>query len=145
MVEADAEVEVEVEVEAEVEATAEAEVEVEVETATAAVAVRICGNYCGPGWCDAKYIDESVCDEAAPPQTWCVVWLFCERAQRQRARPCTLGSGSAERRTNAANSPRPAGSREAAQRSGQQQLAAGSSGSGWQQRAAVAGSNPELQ
>ena len=24
---------------------------------------RVCGNYCGPGWCDGKYILEENCDD----------------------------------------------------------------------------------
>ena len=28
----------------------------------------VCGNYCGPGWCNGKYIEEIHCDTSVPPQ-----------------------------------------------------------------------------
>ena len=30
---------------------------------------RVCGNYCGPGWCNGKWLDEGLCDESAPPES----------------------------------------------------------------------------
>ena len=29
---------------------------------------RVCGSYCGPGWCNDKWTDEDVCDESAKPE-----------------------------------------------------------------------------
>lgn len=30
----------------------------------------VCGNYCGPGWCNGGWIDESDCSESVAPQTF---------------------------------------------------------------------------
>jgi len=29
---------------------------------------RVCGNYCGAGWCNGKWLDEGLCDESTPPE-----------------------------------------------------------------------------
>ena len=34
-------------------------------------AFRLCGNYCGPGWCDAKFIKEGECDDSVAPAASC--------------------------------------------------------------------------
>ena len=44
-------------------------------TATQLFAVHICGNYCGPGWCNAEYLNEQNCDDSSAPETW---WLTGE-------------------------------------------------------------------
>lgn len=32
---------------------------------------KVCGNYCGPGWCSGEYIDEKSCFETMSPQGQC--------------------------------------------------------------------------
>mmetsp|Transcript_7539 Transcript_7539/g.19120 ORF Transcript_7539/g.19120 Transcript_7539/m.19120 type:complete len:167 (-) Transcript_7539:98-598(-) len=32
-------------------------------------ALKVCGNYCGPGWCDGKFLPEDQCDEKVAPET----------------------------------------------------------------------------
>ena len=34
------------------------------------VTLRVCGNYCGPGWCNGKYLPETECDDSMPVETW---------------------------------------------------------------------------
>ena len=29
---------------------------------------RVCGSYCGPGWCNDKWISEAKCDESTKPE-----------------------------------------------------------------------------
>ena len=31
-------------------------------------AFRVCGNYCGPGWCNGEWLDEGLCDESVSPE-----------------------------------------------------------------------------
>jgi len=31
-------------------------------------AFRVCGSYCGPGWCNNKWISESDCDDSVKPE-----------------------------------------------------------------------------
>eukprot|EP00747_Dinoflagellata_sp_TGD_P169733 gnl/TRDRNA2_/TRDRNA2_199512_c0_seq1.p1 gnl/TRDRNA2_/TRDRNA2_199512_c0~~gnl/TRDRNA2_/TRDRNA2_199512_c0_seq1.p1 ORF type:complete len:283 (+),score=42.97 gnl/TRDRNA2_/TRDRNA2_199512_c0_seq1:36-884(+) len=33
------------------------------------VSARICGNYCGPGWCNGKMVAENECDDSVEPET----------------------------------------------------------------------------
>eukprot|EP00446_Apocalathium_sp_SHHI-4_P020295 CAMPEP_0177251010 /NCGR_PEP_ID=MMETSP0367-20130122/53714_1 /TAXON_ID=447022 ORGANISM="Scrippsiella hangoei-like, Strain SHHI-4" /NCGR_SAMPLE_ID=MMETSP0367 /ASSEMBLY_ACC=CAM_ASM_000362 /LENGTH=168 /DNA_ID=CAMNT_0018703867 /DNA_START=51 /DNA_END=557 /DNA_ORIENTATION=- len=30
--------------------------------------VKVCGNYCGPGWCAGQFQSENVCDASVPPE-----------------------------------------------------------------------------
>ena len=32
-------------------------------------AFHVCGNYCGPGWCNDKWINEKDCDDSVEPET----------------------------------------------------------------------------
>mmetsp|Transcript_80039 Transcript_80039/g.222658 ORF Transcript_80039/g.222658 Transcript_80039/m.222658 type:complete len:145 (+) Transcript_80039:73-507(+) len=29
----------------------------------------VCGNYCGPGWCDGTWLEEANCDDSVAPET----------------------------------------------------------------------------
>lgn len=37
--------------------------------AHSASALHICGNYCGPTWCNGMVLDESECDDSSDPET----------------------------------------------------------------------------
>ena len=34
-----------------------------------AFTLRVCGNYCGPGWCNNSYISEHICDDSVEPES----------------------------------------------------------------------------
>ena len=38
---------------------------------------RVCGSYCGPGWCNNKWISESICDESAAPEHHSITGYSC--------------------------------------------------------------------
>ena len=49
---------------------------------------KVCGSYCGPGWCDNQYLDEDSCDTSAEPQN-------CEdRCCRDHDHCCGFGARS---------------------------------------------------
>ena len=39
--------------------------------------IRICGNYCGPGWCSGKRIHEKNCKRKITPEKWPGIGLSC--------------------------------------------------------------------
>ena len=41
------------------------------------VNARICGNYCGPNWCNAQVLDEAKCDDSVPVETHSVTGPSC--------------------------------------------------------------------
>jgi hypothetical protein len=43
-------------------------------------ALHVCGNYCGPSWCNAEAIDESKCDDSVDPETWSATGVSCADA-----------------------------------------------------------------
>eukprot|EP00467_Chlorarachnion_reptans_P024579 CAMPEP_0114507988 /NCGR_PEP_ID=MMETSP0109-20121206/12333_1 /TAXON_ID=29199 /ORGANISM="Chlorarachnion reptans, Strain CCCM449" /LENGTH=141 /DNA_ID=CAMNT_0001686837 /DNA_START=100 /DNA_END=525 /DNA_ORIENTATION=+ len=40
-------------------------------------AFRVCGNYCGPGWCNGKWLAEADCDDSVAPETWSLTGPSC--------------------------------------------------------------------
>ena len=41
------------------------------------IATHICGNYCGPNWCNAQVLDERNCDDSAPVETHSLTGASC--------------------------------------------------------------------
>jgi hypothetical protein len=39
--------------------------------------VHICGNYCGPDWCNGQVLDEAKCDDSAPVETHSLTGPSC--------------------------------------------------------------------
>jgi len=43
----------------------------------AAYAFHVCGNYCGPGWCNGQWLGETDCDDSSPVETWSATGQSC--------------------------------------------------------------------
>ena len=39
---------------------------------------RVCGSYCGPGWCNNKWLDEDKCDDSILPEFHKLTGYSCE-------------------------------------------------------------------
>ena len=37
----------------------------------------VCGNYCGPGWCNGQWLHEENCDDSIAPETWTLSGPSC--------------------------------------------------------------------
>lgn len=39
--------------------------------------LHICGNYCGPSWCNGQHLNEALCDESVPSETHIFTGTSC--------------------------------------------------------------------
>jgi hypothetical protein len=52
-------------------------------------AFAVCGNYCGPGWCNGEWLAEQDCDDSVEPETWSATGPSCaDSCCRQHDRCC---------------------------------------------------------
>ena len=45
--------------------------------AASTASFRVCGNYCGPGWCNGGWISEGDCDDSVSPETHSLTGPSC--------------------------------------------------------------------
>ena len=52
---------------------------------------KVCGNYCGPNYCNGQFIPESECDESVKPENWKWFGMSCADKCCQRHDRCCRG------------------------------------------------------